>query len=136
MVCVGIHTSSKGHGGSSYCHTVLAVVDATAIGQHVDVGAFRTEFAVALQTSVTRQVSTAFLELFPPLVRWYDDAKKASMSDLSTGAYLCEILADAVSCRAQVVAKGAGVASLTSSLSEELAGNMRGICREKQVPKC
>jgi hypothetical protein len=35
---------------------------------------------------------------------------------------------------AEVMAKGAGIAGLTCALSEEFAGNMRGICRSERSP--
>jgi len=52
-----VHTSSQSDSRrGAYRHTVLSVVDAATVGQHVDIGAFRTKLAVTLHT-VTRSQS-------------------------------------------------------------------------------
>lgn len=63
VVRVRVDTSSESDRRSADCHTVLAVVDATAVGEHVDVGTLRAKFAVALQTWWHQESAQAPLRL-------------------------------------------------------------------------
>lgn len=42
--------------------------------------------------------------------------------------HLCKVFADVLGSIAQVMTEGTGIAGLTSALTKELAGNVRGVC--------
>lgn len=44
----GVDAAAEGHVVGADAHAVLAIADAVAGGEDVDVGAFRTEFAITL----------------------------------------------------------------------------------------
>lgn len=85
----GVGSTGEIDGPSTYRDTILAIIDASAIGEDVDVCAFGTELAITL----------------------------------------CEVFADGLGGGTEVMAKGTGIAGLASALTEELAGNVRGIRR-------
>jgi hypothetical protein len=45
-----------------------------------------------------------------------------------TRTHLCKVFADVFGSIAQVMTEGTGIASLASTLTKELARNMRGVC--------
>lgn len=51
-----------------------------------------------------------------------------STYNLTLETYLGKVLADVFGCGTEVVAEGAGIASLTGTLAKELARDVRGIC--------
>lgn len=120
MVGRRVHAAAKVNGRDADGDPVLAVVDATAVGQDVDVGAFGPELAVSLepanstrQSSVTRRTRRCR----KPSIA----TKVAESWDRVEPLYLCEILADGLGGMTEVVAEGTGIAGLTRALSEELA---------------
>lgn len=118
----GCGVAAEAHGGGYDCEAIFAVVDSSAVGEDVDVGALGAELAVTLGVVISREILVIVKVDEQGERRWSHGGW-----DENTLAYLGKVFADSLGGGTKLMTKRTGIASLTGTLAKELAGNMGSV---------